>query len=230
MRLFFGIIVYNVLLLAVLFYTFFFSNDDIKLYYLKDVSGMNEEEAIIELSSYQIALEYLESEKEKETILYSKPAAGQLVYENQMITLYVSKGYYLERFKNLENQIYDDCKDYLNKLITDYQIEVVITYKKDSNLLDGLIYKQITKDDYVEKLDVIELVVISNPKIVKIPNFIGWYYQDVINYSIENNINVSFEYIVVLYPKDYVVGQSESAGKFVLKNSNPIIIYLAKEN
>ncbi len=230
MRLFIGIIVYNLLLNIVLFYVIFFSNNDIKMNYLKDVAGMNEEDGILLLSDYEIAIEYLESDLKKSTILYSKPASGELVYEKQMVTLYVSKGYYLDRYKNLENQIYDDTKEYLTNLINTYQIEVVITYKNDNHLLDGLIYEQIIKDEFIEKEDVLELVVISNPKTVKIPDFTGWHYKDIIKYSVDNNINFTFEYVMILFPSDYAIGQSVIAGATVLKNSNPITIYLAKEN
>jgi beta-lactam-binding protein with PASTA domain len=198
--------------------------------YLKDVSGLSEEEGILLLSDYEVAVEYVESDKEKSTILYSKPQPGELVYENQMITLYVSKGYYLDRYMNLENLIYDDMKDYLEELINDYHVEVVITYKKDNHLLDGLIYNQITKDEFIEEKDVLELVVISNPKTVKIPDFTGWHYKDLLKYSKDNNINFTFEYVMILYPANCAVGQSVEAGSMVLKNSNPITIYLAKEN
>ena len=230
MRLFIGLVVYNLLLVATVFYVIFFSTTDIKMHYLKDVSGKKEDEGILALTEYQVAVEYVESDKEKSTILYSSPRAGELVYENQMITLYISKGYLLDRFKMLENQIYNDTKKYLQKLIEDYQIELIITYQTDNNLLDGLIYKQITEDEFIDFNDTLELVVISNPKTVKIPSFIGWYYTDVLKYALTNMLNVEFEYIEILYSKDYVVGQSVSEGSLVLKNSNPITIYLAKEN
>ncbi len=230
MRLFIGIIVYNILLIFVLFYAFFFSTTSIKMHYLNDVSNLNEEEGSLLLADYKISIVYLESDEDKSTILYTKPSANALVYEGQMITLYVSKGYYLARYKNLENLVYTDCIEYLKKLEADYQIKIIITYKKDNYLLDGLVYEQVTTDDFIEENDTLQLVVISNPKTVILPNFVGWYYKDVINFSRENNINISFEYIPILYPSDYVVGQSKEEGSMVLKNSNPITVYLAKEN
>ena len=229
-RIYLGIIIYNVLLIVLVFYTIFFANNDIKMNYLKDVSGKSEEEGIEILSDYQIALEYIESQKEKNVILYSKPSAGELVYENQMVTLYVSKGYLSEKYRNLENMMYEDCWEYLQSLIEKYKIEVVITYERNNKHLDGLIYKQKMLDEYIDLNDVIELVVISNPKSIIITDFTGWHYKDVIKYAEENSVNVYFEYITILFPKDYVVGQSVLAGTKVLKNSNPITVYLAKEN
>ena len=70
----------------------------------------------------------------------------------------------------------------------------------------------------IEEKDVLELVVISNPKTVKIPDFTGWHYKDLIKYSIDNNINFIFEYVILLYPANYAVGQSVEAGSMVLKN------------
>ena len=129
-----------------------------------------------------------------------------------------------------EIEFYDDCEEYLKSLIEEYKIEVVITYEKNNKHLDGLIYKQKTLDEYIDLFDTIELVVISNPKSIIIADFTGWHYKDVIKYAGENSINIHFEYITILFPKDYVVGQSVLAGTKVLKNSNPITIYLAKEN
>ena len=76
MRLIISILVYNLLLWAVLFYVVFFSNTDIKMNYLKDVSGLSEEDGILLLSDYEVAIEYVESDKEKSTILYSIPNQG----------------------------------------------------------------------------------------------------------------------------------------------------------
>ena len=93
MRIFIGCIIYNILLIIVLFYVVFLSNNDIKMSYLKDLTGLNEEEGIIMLSDFQIAVEYIESDLEKAKIVYTEPSSGELVYDNQMVTLYVSKGY-----------------------------------------------------------------------------------------------------------------------------------------
>ena len=223
-------IISNLLLVLYLFYVFFLTNNDIKMSYLKDLTGIKEEEGIEALVDYQVAVEYIESNLEKETIVRTQPAAGQLVYENQMITLYVSKGYVKEKYKNLENRIYEDCYEYLNHLKKDYKITISITYKESKTHLDGLIYQQITSDEFIDENEKIELIVIINPKTVILPDFTGWYYKDVIKYANENEININFEYICVLFPIDYVVGQSVLKGYEVLKNSNPITIYLAKEN
>lgn len=223
-------IIFNIFLILVLFYTIFLYDNDVKIGYLKDITGKKEEVGISMLADYEIAIEYIESNLPKETIVYTKPASGELVYENQMVTLYISKGYVKEKYKNLENRIYDDCIDYLNGLKKDYKLEITITYKNSKTQLDGLIYQQKVDDEFIDMNDKMLLVVISNPKTVKIPDFIGWFYKDVLKYAKENEINVTFEYISILYPVDYVVGQSILKGQEVLKNSNPITIYLAKEN
>ena len=229
MRFIFGIIIYNILAVLLLFYVLFFSSNDIKMQYLKDVSGIMESEAIEILVDYEINIEYVESSKKRQTVLYTKPASNELVYDKQMITLYVSKGFLSKKYDVLENQMYDDCKEYLNNLVKDYKIELIISYEESHTMLDGIIYKQITSDDYIDNLDVVELIVISNPKTIVIPDFIGWHYIDVLKYSKENDVNFIFEYIPILYSKNYVVGQSKCKGYEVLKNSNPITIYLAKE-
>ena len=229
MRIFFIIIVYNVLLLSFLLYTYFFSSTDVKISYLKDVTGFTEEQALEVLIDYEITLEYVESTKAKETVLYSSPSAGELVYEKQMVTLYVSKGYLRDRYLNIENTLYEENVEYLNELVRDYKIELVITYKKDNLMLDGLIYQQFSDDDFIDIGETVELVVISNPKTIKIPDFIGWSYIELLKYCQQNELNIIIEYIPILYLRNHVVGQSVSAGEEVLKNSNPIVIYLSKE-
>ena len=101
--------------------------------------------------------------------------------------------------------------------------------KKDNLMLDGLIYKQFSDDDFIDIGETVELVVISNPKTIKIPDFIGWSYIELLKYCQQNELNIIIEYIPILYLRNHVVGQSVSAGEEVLKNSNPIVIYLSKE-
>ena len=108
MRIFLCFVVYNILLLTLFLYTYFFSSSDIQVRYLKDVSGLNEEEAINLLKDYEITIEYVESDKKRKTVVYTKPYALELVYDNQMITLYVSKGFLTEKYRILENKIYDN--------------------------------------------------------------------------------------------------------------------------
>ena len=58
----------------------------------------------------------------------------------------------------------------------------------------------------------------------------GWHYSEVVKYCSENQISLEFLYVEIPYPVDFVVGQSIKPHTEVLKNSNPIIVYLAKEN
>ena len=229
MRIFIGIILYNILIIFLLIYTFFFSANDVKVQNLKDVSGLALDDALNKLIDYEISIEYVESNKEKETVLYTQPLSNKLVYEKQMITLYVSKGYLKEKYRNLENIMYEDSKEYLNKLVKEYKIELVVTYKNDNMMLDGLIYKQNSETNYIDYNDTLEIVVISNPKTVILPDFTGWNYMELLRYINENDINVILEYVSILYPSNHVVSQSVLPGERVLKNSNPITIYLAKE-
>ena len=229
MRIFIGIILYNILIIFLLIYTFFFSANDVKVQNLKDVSGLALDDALNKLIDYEISIEYVESNKEKETVLYTQPLSNKLVYEKQMITLYVSKGYLKEKYRNLENIMYEDSKEYLNKLVKEYKIELVVTYKNDNMMLDGLIYKQNSETNYIDYNDTLEIVVISNPKTVILPDFTGWNYMELLRYINENDINVILEYVSILHPTNHVVSQSVLPGERVLKNSNPITIYLAKE-
>lgn len=230
MRLFIVSVIYNVLLIFVLVYIIIFTNNDIKMHYLVDIRGLNEEEGVLLLKEYEVAIVYLESEEEKAKILYTEPASNDLVYEKQLITVYVSKGYRLPVFKTIEKQNYNDVKPYLDSLIEEYKIDVKLTYKKDKILPDGLIVEQKGIDQFIDMFDTLELVIIDNPKSVKIPSFIGWHYSSVLSYVRENDLNIEVFYVEILYPKDYVIGQSVLEGEYVLKNSNPIIIYVSKES
>lgn len=230
MRLFIISAIYNLLLIFVLAYIIIFASNDIKMHYLEDISGLSEEDGVLKLSNYEIGIVYIESDKEKSTILYTKPAANDLVYENELVTVYVSKGYKTPVYKTLLKQKYSDVKTYIDDIKKEYNLNVIITYNEDDYLPDGLVIEQHTKDQFIDNNDVLELVIISNPKAIQIPNFIGWHYKDIMSYCSKNRINYEFEYVEILFPKDYAVGQSVAIGEYVLKNSNPIIIYISKEN
>ena len=200
-----------------------------KMYNVPDLRNKSEEEGIAILKDYNIAIQYVESEVAKDTIIYTEPDANQLVYKNQLIVLYVSAGN-REKYKNLKNQIYEDCIGYLDIIKSQYALDIKIKYLEDVNYPDGLIIKQQTKKEYIDYNDELELVIISNSKTVLLPSFFGWHYQEVINFCNKNKINVEFEYIEFLFEADYVVAQSIREGQYVFKQSNPVIIYLAKEN
>ena len=229
MRIIIVLTIYNILLISSFLYTYLFSSEDIKVRYLKDVTGLEEDQAIDVLMNYEITLEYVESSTEKDKVLYTSPKAGELVYDKQMVTLYISKGYLREKYQNIENTLYEDNKEYLNNLVKDYKIELTVTYKKDKTMLDGLISNLNTLDQYVDFNEQLEIVVISNPKTVVLPDFIGKNYVEVLKFAQENDLNIIVEFIPILYLNNHVVGQSVLPGEEVLKNSNPIIIYLSKE-
>ena len=97
-------------------------------------------------------------------------------------------------------------------------------------LPDGLIYDFITTSEVVNYGDEIYLTIIRNLKYVILPDFHGWYYEDVLSFLQKNEINVELIYIELFYKEDYVIGQSVDAGSKVLKRSNPVIIYIAKRS
>lgn len=224
------LLVFNIILTSLLFYTFFLSNKEIKMYILNDVSGLNYEDGLRTLDEFEIGIEYIESTSPQDTIIYTVPSAGKAVYEGQMIKVYVSKGYNREVYQNLINELYENKKLYLLKLVNEYQIDLEIVYKKDDIMVDGLIYNVELEDEFIDINDKIIITIISNSKTVVIPDFIGWYYTDVVRYCRENQINLEFLYIEIPYPVDFVVGQNIKPHTEVLKNSNPVIVYLAKEN
>lgn len=200
------------------------------MYLLKDVGGYHYEDGLTILNNFEISIEYLDSEEEKDVILYTIPSAGNVVYEGQMVKVFVSKGYNSLVYDNLVNELYSSKKEYLLNLVDKYQIKLEIIYKKDNFIVDNLIYKVELEDEFIDKGDTVILTIISNLKTVIIPDFMGWPYYEVIKYASENQININYMYIEVLYPSDFIVGQSVKPYTEILKNSNPITVYLAKEN
>lgn len=229
MRKYFLLFFYNFLLIAVAFYIFFLSGKEIKMYNIPDLRNLYEEEGISLLSEFDIAINYVESDKEKNKILYTEPNHNQLIFKDQLIVLYVSRGND-PKYKKLKNQIYDDCKKYLEEIKTEYNLEIIVKYLENPDFPNGLIIEQNIPNEYISNSDIMELVVVTNSKTVILPEFIGWKAQEVLKYAKENKINVEFEYIDFLFEKDCVIGQSVKAGELVFKQGNPVIIYLAKEN
>ena len=210
------------------FYTVNIGKKDVQMEYLPNVLNLNIDEGLELLDDFEVNVLYIESKKDKDFIVSSDPKPNSLVYENQVITLYISAGNNIKRYDNLENQMYEDSLDYINFLIKKHEINVIISYINDLYMVDGLIYRQISEDEFIDRHDKLELVVVKNERKIVLPSFIGWYYKDVIKYANKNSLIILFEYIDFLYQEDYVVGQSIDSGTEVLKNSSPIIIYLAK--
>lgn len=229
MRKYFVLFIYNFLLIALVFYIYFISSNNVKMYNVPDLSNLKDTVGIELLKDFDIAIEYVESDVNKDTILYTFPKANQLIFKDQRIIIYVSSGN-KAKYKNLTNQIYVDCQDYLNKIKEEYSLKIVTKYIEDSKYPNGLIIKQITPNKYLNSGDLVELVIIKNENTVKIPNFFGWKDIDVVKYCNENKINVELEYIEFLFEANCVVAQSVKEKELVIKQGNPIIIYLAKES
>jgi len=228
MRLVIFLIFVNIVLMLFVFYTVNIGKKDVQMEYLPNVLNLNIDEGLELLDDFEVNVLYIESKKDKDFIVSSDPKPNSLVYENQVITLYISAGNNIKRYDNLENQMYEDSLDYINFLIKKHEINVIISYINDLYMVDGLIYRQISEDEFIDRHDKLELVVVKNERKIVLPSFIGWYYKDVIKYANKNSLIILFEYIDFLYQEDYVVGQSIDSGTEVLKNSSPIIIYLAK--
>ena len=92
-----AIISFNIILFLVVICIVNFTGNDIKVSYLKDVSGYDLSSALDYLYDYEINVLYVESDEKESVILYTKPKADSLVYENKSITLYVSKGFKSEK-------------------------------------------------------------------------------------------------------------------------------------
>ena len=231
MKKIFIFIVVDIFLLFYVFYVINFSNNDIKMGYLPDVYEYFLSDGIEKLRKYEVAISYIDGNYERDKIIYTYPKANSIVYDNQIITLYVSKGNADMIYRNLENQMYEEVKDYINEIKETYNLNVIISYKEDKNLLDGLIYEQIIDNMYIDYGETVEYVIGKNIRIVKLPNFIGWHFESVIKFANENGLRIEFEYVPILYQEDFVIGQSIQEGTSVLKNNNnPIVLYLAKDD
>lgn len=230
MKKFIVLIVFNIVLILICFYIINFSNSDVMVSYMPLLVNKDIDECIELLSNYEVNIEYVDSDIEKNKVVSTEPESNSLIYEHQMITLYVSSGNNPLKYRNLENELYSDVSQYINEISELYNLKINIIYKEDKYLLDGLIYQQNTDDDYIDVGDILEFIVILNKKTIELPSFIGWHFNEIIDYANKNSLKIEFEYVIIPYKEDYAVGQSVASGTIVLKNSNPIIIYLSKEN
>ena len=101
MKIYLAIVSFNIVLFVVVICLVNFTGNDIRMSYLKDVSGYDLESGLDYLHEYEINVSYIESREKESTILYTKPKANSLVYEHQSITLYVSSGYESEKYKDI---------------------------------------------------------------------------------------------------------------------------------
>ena len=215
----------NVLLIFGVFTRFIEIDNNNKMQTLDDVSGMHIQEACDKLKDYDLQYNYIESDIAKDYIISSVPKANSLVQLGQTITLSISLGYICEKYRDLEGTLYQDNVDYLDYLKENYQIKVIIKYEKSDYLLDGLV-KQMSLKNSINKNDELVLTIVSNPKTIIIPDFVGRHYQDVLAFADKNGILVKFYFIECYLTAGYVVSQSIKPGASVLKNGCYLEIYL----
>lgn len=229
MKWFFGIVIVNILLVSYVIFTIKFSYVSVLKEPLENVINYNLNDAITKLGQHEIEIKYVESNEAKDVIIKTTPQPNEYVKKDERIILYVSKGYISEKYPNIINLPYESIKEKLDKLVNKYELQLKINYIEDKNLPDGLIVSFSKVDEIIKKNDIIELTIIKNNKYVVLPDFYGWYYEDVLNFLNQNDLKAIFVYKVSLSYPDYVIGQSIKPYEEVLKNSDGLIIYLAKE-
>ena len=168
MKIFIGVICYNVILLLFVFFTLSSSNDQIKMSNLKDLSGYSLNDGLDHLANFNVDIMYVESNEEEHIILYSSPQANSLVYDNQLIVLYVSSGSVNVEYKPIKNRMYKEYISYIDMLRNEYNIEVVIDYINSKYLPDGLIYEFKTLDEKINYNDTVYITIVKNEKYVLI--------------------------------------------------------------
>ncbi len=202
-----------------------FFNEEINTEYLKDLTNYKIDDIKKEYNDYQISIIYIDSNEEKDTILYTNPSANKLISEGQKIELFVSSGITSNTYKNLTNKYYEDNLIYIEWLIQN-EVEVIIENQISNDYPDGTIIKQSSYGE-IKANEKFIITVNYNEALIEIPNLINKTEDYVINYFKETKIEIIFIYNSVNNTKNLVYYQSIKPNSLVLNTNTKLYIYIA---
>lgn len=215
-------ILVNVIICSFIGYFLLFQKDN-EVKRMIDVTNLTKEKSEYLLNEYELEFIEINSENEKNTVVYTIPKVNELTQKNQLIKIYISSGSVDEYYENLVNQYYEEKLDYIEYL-ENKKINVIIEKQISDNYPDGLIISQST-NGILKQNDTIILVVNYCEPLYSIPNFIGKTEDEVLEYLSNNDFN-----IVIIYEEfntdNKVFKQSIEPNSLVLKGTM-VYVYIS---
>ncbi len=219
------LLLFNVIIVFTCANTIFTFNDN-SVEKMTDVSNLKLDNVINKYKKYELEIEYIDSSKSENIVLYSYPSKDSLLIEGQKIKLYVSKGIEVFYYKSLLFKSFEDNYEYIYSL-EKHGVHVVVINQIDNDLPDGIIVSQ-SMSGIIKNGDQLEIVVNYNEPLLKIDSFIGLSEADVLNKIYNYNIDVKLIYNENKGIKGLVYYQSIPCNSLVLNNRNTILfIYIS---
>lgn len=186
-------ILINISIFSVFSYYLFFRSNDNELIYMIDVINLEKQEVSNLLDDYELEFIYIDSNKEKDSVVYTSPKVNEITQKGQKISIYLSTGEEKIYYDNLVNKYYEANVEYLEFLENEYNINVIIENQLSDDYPNGVIVYQST-NGIINKNDTFIITVNYNNSLILIPNLIGKTENEVISIFKDEDIILHFIY------------------------------------
>jgi len=193
-----------------------------------DFIGLDYEAGVdmLEKKGLVVITEKVTSHESDGTVLHVNPLPGSKVKKNTVITISIAQKAKIVRLSDYTNRYYADLETEIQKLKTDYNIEVIIIEEKNSDYVENVVMRQLpVQGTLIKENDYIIFYVSSFDGSISIPDFNGWSLEKVSRYEVENKIYFEYKYEyndIVL--ENHVISQSIEKGTSWFKNSKSYIV------
>ncbi|MFI3251680.1 MAG: hypothetical protein R3Y60_00930 [bacterium] len=182
----------NLIIYCIFGYFLLFKQNNNEVINMVNLENLSKQEVIDSIEYYELEFIYLESEQEKDIVLYTSPAKNELTQVGQKIKVYISSGMISMYYKNLINTYYEDNVEYFNELEL-YGVSVIVEKQLDDNYPDGVIVYQ-SLNDVVSSSDTFKIIVNYNNPLILVPNLIGKNENEVLLLFEKYDIEIQFIY------------------------------------
>ncbi len=215
-------VIINFILISIFSFILFFNKNEV--FKMIDVTSLTKEETIDKLEDFNIEFIEIDSNLEKNTVVYTDPMKDEFIQKNQILKIYISNGKKENNYDNLVNKYYDDVVDYLNYLEKEQKVKVIIKKQLSDNYPDGVILSQSSNGKILEN-DTFTILINYNNPLILVPNLIGKTEEEVIEIFIEIDLNILFIYEQI-DGSNKVYNQSISPNSLVL-NGTILYVYIS---
>ncbi|MCL2521917.1 MAG: PASTA domain-containing protein [Erysipelotrichales bacterium] len=193
-----------------------------------DLIGLDHESgtSMLEKNGLIVITERVTADEDDGKILHVNPIPGSKVKKDTVITISIAQKAKVVRLNDYTNRYYTDLEIEIQKLKTDYNIEVIIIEEKNNNYIENIVIKQLpAQGTLIKENDYIIFYVSSFDEGITIPDFKGWSLEKVSRFEADNQVFFEYkhEYSDTIL-ENHVIAQSVEKGSSWLKNSKSYIV------
>lgn len=202
---------------------------DEKTIMVPNIIGLTEDEGIKIFKEKNIKYEIIYEESNVDDIvLRTNPSYNTLIKESFVVEIYVAQ-VKSEKILNMVGMAYEDALSYINYYQERFGIRINIKYEKNNLYDDNIVLYQSAKDDALDTIDEVTILISYSELWFKMPNFVGQTIDRLLIFQSEYGVFVKTIFVNSIFERNMIIYQDVLSGTKVYVDSNDeMTFYVAK--